>query len=129
MKTIIQTADGIIFEDAESWIKDNLRNLATDSICSIYFNKIDLDNFSIMVDSNGNEDDREKVISLNDMVEGLRLLATQIGKTWTDATGQKRGLFVGGLTKPHQLVDPCNWDAEVVDAFFQLIFYRDVIYG
>jgi len=54
-----------------------------------------------------------------DYVDALRLLVEQIGVT----------LFVGGLKSTVQLLDLGNWDAEVVDAFYQLVYRKEIIYG
>jgi hypothetical protein len=38
-------------------------------------------------------------------------------------------LFVGCIQNPMDLTDVSNWDAEVVDAYFQLLYHGEVIYG
>ncbi len=109
---------GPIFEDAEKWLLENMPGLLVDSVCSIY--RANYDEKSGLCRYRDTEaNDKEVVCTLRDHVKGLKLLCRQIGKT----------LFVGGIHSPTDLVDPGNWDAEVVDAFRQLCFYGEVIYG
>lgn len=116
-----------ILDDAEKWLRENFHDLTTDRVCTILpDHKVDLDGKSRWTDS---EDGSEKFLDMNDYVKGLTLLFNQIGRKWVDGKGNQRGLFVGGITNPADLLDPCNWDAEVTDAFFQLCYYGEVIYG
>jgi hypothetical protein len=106
-----------IFPDAKAWLIENLPDPAVDSVAAVY----------PLIEFNPNgpttyrdeEENTEKECSLDDHVRALRLLAEQVGNT----------LFVGSLTSPLQLTDTSNWDVEVVDAFYQLVYHGEVIYG
>ena len=116
-----------ILDDAEKWLRENFHDLTTDSVCTILpDHKVDLDGWTRWTDS---EEDSEKTLKMEDYVKGLTLLFNQIGRKWVDEKGNQHGLFVGGITNPADLLDPCNWDAEVTDAFFQLCYHGEVIYG
>lgn len=116
-----------VLDDAEKWIRDNFHDLMTDTVCSVLpDHKVDLDGGTRWTDS---EEDSDKTLYMADYVKGLNFLFNQIGRKWKDEKGHDRGLFVGGITNPHDLLDPCNWDAEVVDAYFQLCYHGEVIYG
>ncbi len=106
-----------IFPDAEAWLRENLPDMCSDNVCSIHPSEaINLNGLTPFIDY---EDDSVKGIGMDDFVRALQKLCNMVGTT----------LFVGGIKGPMDLVDPCNWDAEVVDAFWQLAFYNEVIYG
>lgn len=106
----------VLFPDAEAWLKENMENMPQDNVCSIGHNKLKLDGKTHFFDG---EDESDKSLEMSDFVKALQLLCDQIGKT----------LFVGCLTNPHDLLDLCNWDPEVTDAFYQLAYHGEVIYG
>lgn len=113
MPTAISVA---IFPDAEKWITDNVRDFYVDNVSAVYpVTKFNPEG-TTLTDS---EEGTRKVCTMADYVDALRLLCEQIGTT----------LFVGGLKSPIQLLDAGNWDAEVVDAFYQLVYRKEVIYG
>lgn len=114
-----------IFEDAEKWLRENFRDLGWDSVAAVY----PLESFNpdrgekLGRTGETKYEDREeastKFCSMSDHVRALQLLCEQIGRT----------LFVGGLKSPFDLIDAGNWDVEVVDAYFQLVYHGKVIYG
>jgi hypothetical protein len=106
-----------IIPDAEAWIKENINDLLVDNVSAVYPTNHGED-FSIKLYDE--EEETAKTFSLADQVVALQKLADEIG-------GNR--LFVGGLKSPTQLEDPCNWDTEVIDAFYQLIYHGEVIYG
>jgi len=113
------TAINVIFPDAEAWLKENFRDLTPDNICPIVREtRWKFDGETLFTDYE-DESHPQKNLTMADFVKALDLLSQQLGRT----------LFVGGLKNPVDLVDPCNWDAEVVDALYQLAFYGEVIYG
>jgi hypothetical protein len=119
-----------VLDDAEAWIRENFHDLFTDSVCSVLpDNVVNLDGKTRWTDSYDDAEVPEKMLGMEDYIKGLSLLFNQIGRKWKDEKGNDRGLFVGGITNPHDLLDPGCWDAEVVDAYFQLCYYGDVIYG
>jgi hypothetical protein len=109
-----------IFPNAEEWLKENLRDFAVDGIAAVYpypTYKFNADFGRTYFDE---EEDKLKYATLNDHVAALKLLC--------ELVDQKK-LFVGGVTNAQELTDGCNWDVEVVDAYFQLIYHGEVIYG
>lgn len=109
----------VIFTDAEYWLTENLSDLVADSVCSIY-KTVGFDKDFTCTYADEEENNAEKVATLTDHVKALQTLCELID-------GKK--LFVGCLKNAQELTDPCNWDAEVVDAFRQLIYHGEVIYG
>jgi hypothetical protein len=108
-----------IFEDAEAWLKDALPDMYVDGISPVYRTKLDKETFTgIYADEE--EDGVRKEITLEHHVEGLKKLVELVAN---------KKLFVGGVRNPMDLVDMCNWDVEVVDAYFQLLYHGEVIYG
>lgn len=105
-----------IFPNAEQWLKENMEDLEVDSVCAIQ-RKESYDPAG--TEYRDYEEGTKKTLDEKDHVKALQLLCDQIGKT----------LHVGGITSPLQLEDTGNWDVEVVDAFFQLIYHGEVIYG
>lgn len=106
-----------IFENPEIWLKKNLP--ATESTCIfgvIRTSKVDLERTTHYQDV---EEGGSFGCNLADHVKALQLLCEKIGRT----------LFVGGLKSPFELTDPGNWDVEVVDAYYQLVVYGEVLYG
>jgi len=106
-----------IFKDAETWITENMPYLVADNVCSIsrtVFSPLGLTKYKDY------ETGEVKMLSMQDHVNGLRLLCEEI---------DNKKLFVGGLKNAIELIDAGNWDAEVVDAYRQMCFYGKVIYG
>jgi hypothetical protein len=117
-----------IFEDAETWLRENVENMFVDSVAAVRpTEEINLDGETEMEDVEevgGKDEDGlplplTKKVTMEDWVRGLRQLCEEVGKT----------LWVGGLKGPYQLTDFGNWDVEVTDAYFQLVFRGEVLYG
>lgn len=114
MKTQITA---VIFEDAEQWLRENVPMMGGDQICAVRpMQEFNPDGMTKYEDI---EEETEKECDMAAHVKALQLLGDKIGRT----------LFVGGLKSPHELTDYCNWDVEVVDAFWQLVYRGEVIYG
>lgn len=114
--TQISTA---IIDDAEKWLKENIRDFSLDNFCAVYPKTINED-FSINL-CDEEEDDKCKIITLAEQVEALCELVNRL------TSGR---LFVGGFSRSAVGIDDTsNWDVEVWDAFFQLCYHKDVIYG
>lgn len=124
-----------VFEDAEAWLRENLPDMCVDTVACVYpLTRFYPSGHTPYVDREElTEAQYERIQSgdditgitaikqftLADHVRALRLLCEQVGDT----------LFVGGMKSPKDLVDPGNWDVEVTDAFYQLVYYGKVIYG
>lgn len=127
-----------VFEDAEAWLRKNLPDMQVDSVACVYpLTRFYPDGSTPYVDREelteeeyARLDDHEdlgplyrngkiKQANMADHIRALQLLCEKVGDT----------LFVGGCNGPKDLVDPGNWDIEVTDAYFQLVFYGKVIYG
>lgn len=106
-----------IFDDAEAWIRENVPDMAADSVACVY--PITEFNAEWVRSYRDDEDDERKACTMADHVKALQLLCEQIGRT----------LFVGGIKSPVDLIDAGNWDAEAVDAYWQLVYRGEVIYG
>lgn len=106
-----------IFPDAEAFLIENLPDFCVDGVSAVY--PIEKWNWAgtRFIDD---YEDTSKIIDLPKLAEALDTLVQQV-------SGKK--LFVGGITNPVDLTDPCNWDVEVVDAFYQIAYYGEVIYG
>ncbi len=125
----------VIFEDADKWLRENLPDMHADSVACVYpLTRFYPDGHTPYVDREELTEAQYEAIQSGDSLAGitaikqltmadhlraLLLLSEQVGDT----------LFVGGLKSPKDLVDPGNWDVEVVDAFYQLVYYGRVIYG
>lgn len=124
-----------IFDNAEEWLRINLPDMSTDRVACVRpvararFNPDGLTEYEDVEDTSDdrvNEEDEDgnrygtlrKSCDMAAHVQALRLLCAQIGRT-----------LVGGLKSPFELVDPGNWDAEVVDAYYQLVMLGEVVYG
>ncbi len=123
------TISAPIFDDVESWLLTNLPDMSWDNVSSVYpLEPIKFDSMTKYEDREGDGTGKSgcddipyiKECSWNDHIEALKLLCGLIGD---------KKLFVGGIKNPIDLNDPCNWDVEVVDAYWQLVFYKEVIYG
>lgn len=116
-----------IFEDAESWLRENIQDFIPDNVCAIQpKSKINFDGKTTLED---NEEETTKVVTKQDWLDALKILCQRIGTNWVDEEGKEQGLFVGGINNPQQLTYAGNWDIEVVDAFYQLAYRKEVIYG
>jgi len=109
-----------IFPNAEQWLTENMKDMGPDSITTVLpALHLSLKGKTLWKDYSEEATIPKKYLTMTDYVKGLQLLSDQIGRT----------LFVGCLKSPIELIDPGNWDAEVVDAFYQLCYYGEVIYG
>lgn len=107
-----------IFEDAEAWIKENRPDMYVDGVAVVYpVSKFRPDSVTSYRDE---EENSQKALTMADHVRGLKQLVDLISN---------KKLFVGGITNPMDLTDGCNWDVEVVDAYYQLVYHGEVIYG
>jgi hypothetical protein len=106
-----------IFTNAEEWLRNEIPDFTLDSVAAVYpEGRIDLDGLTRFIDE---EEGSSKFLYMTHYVRALRLLTEQVGQT----------LFVGGIRSQHDLKDGANWDVEVVDAFYQLAYHGEVIYG
>lgn len=107
-----------IFPDAEAWLTENMLYFEVDSIAAVYpVTTFNPDGLTRYCDA---EEGTTKERSMEDHVLALRKLCELVD-------GKK--LFVGGVRGSMELTDGLNWDIEVVDAYFQLVYYGEVIYG
>jgi hypothetical protein len=110
-----------IFEDAEAWLCENVAYMSVDNVSSVYpttnFNPTGLTKF---IDDYENDIPVVKEFTIVGYVEALKKLCKLI---------DDKKLFVGGVKSAQDLTDAGNWDVEVVDAFYQLIYHGEVIYG
>ena len=106
-----------IFEDAEAWLIENLPDMCSDNICGVIpitgFDPYGLTTYKDF------EEGSIKKCTMQDHIKALQLLCDQVGQT----------IFVGGIKNSKELTDAGNWDIEVVDAYWQLVYYGKVIYG
>lgn len=108
-----------IFEDAEAWLKENSKYMHVDNVSSVRraspYDPDGITKYSDMED----DDTGTKGFSVAQHVAALQMLCEKIGRT----------LFVGCIKNPYDLTDFANWDVEVTDAFWQLVYHGEVIYG
>lgn len=107
-----------IIPNAEAFLVENLRDFGVDGIATVYPDKPFTEDFGRSY--HDEEENESKFVSFEDHVKALGQLAQLI-------TEQK--LSVGCIANPVDLAEPCNWDVEVVDAYFQLCYHGEVIYG
>ena len=112
------TIKATIFNDAESFLTENITKFHVDNVSSVFPVKGDLQEGSVVYIDDYEETKKTK--NMTDHVKALRKLVKLI---------DDKKLFVGGITSSSELTDPCNWDVEVADAFFQLVYHGEVIYG
>jgi hypothetical protein len=106
-----------VFADPEAWLRQHVPDIHVDYVAGVQrISKFDPDGLTRYQDC---EEKTEKDCDLVAHVWALQLLCEQVGRT----------LFVGGVTSPLELLDPGNWDVEVVDAYYQLVYYGKVLYG
>lgn len=112
-----------VFEDAEAFLRAEMDNLLA-TLEMDHVGTIKPQNMAVNLDRFTTYEDREdgstKDCNLQDHIEALDLLCEKIGN---------KKLFVGGIKSPLELTDTCNWDVEVVDAYFQLVFFKEIVYG
>jgi hypothetical protein len=108
----------VIIPNAEGFIKENLADFAVDGISAVYPHSKLTDQFGRTYFDE--EEGKAKFVNFESHVTSLEKLVELISD---------KKLFVGGITNPVDLADPCNWDAEVVDAYFQILYHGEVIYG
>lgn len=107
-----------IFSDAEAFLKDLLPDMYTDNIAAVYPDgKLTEDFGRSYFDE---EEEESKFVTFEGHVEALKELVRLVSE---------KKLFVGGIKNPTDLAEDVNWDAEVVDAYFQLCYHGEVIYG
>jgi hypothetical protein len=106
-----------VFADPDGWLRKNLWDFTWDGVAPVVPYGPWLAGQTMQY--RDTEEGSTKDCTWADHLTALRLLCEQIGQT----------LHVGGLKSAIQLTDPGNWDAEVVDAFFQLVYRGEVIYG
>lgn len=111
----------LVFEDAEKWLTANLHDLLADPICNIERKKNERPCTYTYRDVE-NHEATPKVLDMMGHIVALQLLCDLV-------LGPEPKLFVGGIKSAADLIEPCNWDAEVVDAYRQLCFYGEIIYG
>lgn len=116
-----------IFPDAESWLSEHFEDLLSnlDNVCNVRPTRRPSKELFVYVykDFSDEKPDDYPAMMPRDMnahVQALQKLCDLISC---------KQLFVGGLSSAVDLLDPCNWDVEVTDAFCQLVAYREVIYG
>lgn len=113
----ITTIAVTVFPNAEEWLRTNVPDFNGDRVCAVRptspFNPNGLTSYEDI------EEDTSRECTFEDHVMALQKLCEMVGFN----------LFVGGIKSPLELVDPGNWDVEVVDAFWQLVYRGDVIYG
>lgn len=108
----------VIIPDAEAFIRENIHDFTYDIHSVVYpLTTFQEDGSRSYWDM---EEGKRKDVGIIEHVHALRLLAQLI---------DEKKLHVGGLKSAIELIDPCNWDVEVVDSYFQLIFHGEVIYG
>ena len=119
----------VVFEGADEWLRENGADLTSDTVCACRPHEDESWKPGESMRYRDLEEDTEKVCSWADHVKALELLADQIGRRFIGKDGKECGLFVGGIKHPSELLDPRCWDAEVTDAFWQLVYRGEVIYG
>jgi len=114
------------FDGADEWLRANGHYLTSDHVCAIR----PLGDFKPgkAMRYEDREEGTTKTCSWADHVKALELLVDWIGRDHPDRD-KGHGLYVGGIKHPGELLDAGNWDVEVVDAFWQLVYRQDVIYG
>lgn len=108
----------VVFEDPEAWLREHLPDMTIDSVACVY--PIEPFNPNYKTTYEDCEENKKSEHNMNDHIEALKLLVNNIAS---------KKLFVGGIKNPLDLVDPCNWDVEVVDAYYQLVMYKKILYG
>lgn len=112
-----------VFENAEEWLRENVRYLSSDSVaCVRPVTRVNLNGKTMYEDVSGEMPKdlvSPRACTLADHIRALRQLASEVGRT----------LFVGGIKHPLALQDAGNWDVEVTDAFWQFVMHKKVIYG
>lgn len=116
---------GVIFADPVAWLREEAESVCClDGVSSmrlISYRALNMDGpIACHVYDEEEDDQKGKDLTPDDLVATLRKLCELVD-------GGK--LFVGGVRKAQDLTDAGNWDAEVVDAFWQIAYHDEVIYG
>lgn len=134
--TVLKLFDAL-FPDPKKWLEDNLGDIATncDSVSCVLCEsrKVDKHNQIVSVTIKDYEENLSQVVNIDRLIDGLKLLMGHIYRGILDKNGQNQyphsRLYVSGWRCVVDMVDPCNWDVESSDAFFQLCMYSEVRYG
>lgn len=119
-KTKFPPITAVIFEDPEAWLREHVDDMTVDNVASVHrLTKFHPDGLTKYRDFDA---EGQPVVerTMEDHINALWELCRLI---------DQQKLHVGCLRSASQLVDPCNWDVEVYDAFYQLVFRMEVIYG
>lgn len=111
----------VAFANPLGWLRENLEDMWPDRVSSM--GRTDLDWNASVVCSVTDEEEGErfaKRLTADDLVNALRKLCELV-----DA----KKLFVGGVRSSQDLDDAGYWDVEVVDAYWQIAYHGEVIYG
>lgn len=116
----------VIFADPLAWLHEE-----RDALLAVNYDGAS----SMVVEEGLRDDDFEKAVvcSLGDAEEGIDKAVTADDlisalRTLCELVDAGK-LHVGGVRSARDLTDACNWDAEVVDAFWQIVYHGEVIYG
>lgn len=66
------------------------------------------------------EDGKAYTVCIKEFLKGYVIL----NKLWLN-----KKVFFCGINHPKDFDDPCNWDADVVDALLQCSIFGEIIYG
>lgn len=114
----------VIFSDPYKWLKDEAEYIChLDGISSMDVSgdpDMDAAVAVTVFDECDESQTAGKGATPDELVDALRKMCELID-------GKK--LFVGGLTSSHELTDTGNWDVEVTDAYWQIVYHGEVIYG
>lgn len=110
-----------IFPDPLGWLRENANDFWPDSVSSMDRTQINWDEPTVCELRDEEEELTDpKSLTADDLVAALAKLCELVNE---------RKLFVGGVRSAHDLRDGGNWDCEVVDAFWQIAYHGEVIYG
>lgn len=108
----------VVFDDPVGWLKEHNDDLFADSVCVISRAPAEPAG-ECRYDYTDNEAGITVTADLYDHVSALTMLCEKFNTSF----------FPGGLNCVEHLLDPAHWDAEIVDAFRQLLVHGDIIYG
>lgn len=132
----------MIFPDAEEFLRVNIADIMSgvDRVSSVYGSKIKRD-INLKVISVTTEDcdtdadvPAKRTHDMPALVKALATLAEFVDNGARDKTSGKdefkdRRFYGSGWSSAIDMADPCNWDVEAYDAFFQILHYGKIIYG
>lgn len=107
----------VLFKDPQAFILHEVADMEVDNFCAVHPRGRMTEDGRVYFDE---EESVSKHCSMDEHVEALRKMVQLI---------DNQELFVGGIKCSLELTDPCNWDVEVFDAFNQLVYHGEVIYG